>query len=547
LINHPNDWILDIMNEQDDLFETAKQLAAFHQRVSASMLQRELKVGYARAARLIDMLEESQIIERAEGAKPRKVLIPKIKDNPVIHPPKWLIDGELATPTLEDDEAAVRDNIVKLGFRLTNNILINNADVAMLPANEYLRYYSAGLKQLGARPSDQLEYERSKDPDWDYQTLDVIDSESMPVDHGDIKSKALTIKNTLADFGYEVQMDSVNIGPRVSQYCVQFPKGTKFSAITSLDRNISLALDVDHVRIVAPIPGTKLIGIEVPNESPIDVSLADVLASKEMQEDSSNLLLPLGRTVDGSVATLNLAKAPHLLIAGATGSGKSTAIHAFIVSLILRNAPSELRLILIDPKRVEFGVYYDIPHLLTPNIVEPEKGLSAIKWAVAEMDRRFKTISDHKKRDIAEFNALGDSDSMPYIVIIVDEFSDLMVMDGRQAEATLQRISQMGRAVGIHLILSTSRPSEDVIPAVIRVNMPAKIAFTTASKTDSRMILDMPGAESLLGKGDMLFSIPSNARPTRIQGAYISEEDIVATADSVRSQGSPEYNDEVVG
>lgn len=534
------------MNEQDALFETAKQLAAFHQRVSASMLQRELKVGYARAARLIDMLEESQIIERAEGAKPRKVLIPKIKDNPVVHPPKWLIDGELTVPTLEDDEAAVRDNIVKLGFRLTNNIMINNADVAMLPANEYLRYYSAGLKQLGARPSDQLEYVRSKDPDWEYQTLDVIDSESMPVDHGDIKSKALVIKSTLADFGYEVQMDSVNIGPRVSQYCVQFPKGTKTSAITSLDRNISLALDVDHVRIVAPIPGTKLIGIEVPNESPIDVSLADVLASKEMRDDSSNLLLPLGRTVDGSVATLNLARAPHLLIAGATGSGKSTAIHAFIVSLILRNAPSELRLILIDPKRVEFGVYHDIPHLLTPNIVEPEKGLSAIKWAVAEMDRRFKTISDHKKRDIAEFNALGDSDSMPYIVIIVDEFSDLMLADGRQAEATLQRISQMGRAVGIHLILSTSRPSEDVVPAVIRVNMPAKIAFTTASKTDSRMILDMSGAESLLGKGDMLFSIPSNARPTRIQGAYISEEDIETTSNSVRSKGQPNYNDEVV-
>lgn len=384
------------------------------------------------------------------------------------------------------------------------------------------------------------------DKDWIYPSLDLVKATSTQADPGDAKATAKLIQNTFADFGYEVDMNGVDVGPTVSQYSLRPPNGVNLNKITALDRNLALALEAEQVRIEAPIPGKSLVGIQVPNKKAAQVRLGDILASKEVAGKGTKLTFVLGRDVSGEIITADLGKAPHLLVAGATGAGKSVMINTLITSLLYRNSPSELKLILVDPKRVELGLYQDIPHLLTPVIVEPTQAISALKWAVAEMERRYKLLSEHGKRGIDEFNAQKDVDSMPYIVIVVDEFADLMMVAGKDVEALIQRISQMARAVGIHLVLATQRPSVNVITGIIKANVPTRVALTTASQVDSRTIIEMAGAEKLLGKGDMLFASPSFIKPKRVQGVWLSEEEVKGVADFLRNAREPEYNDEVL-
>jgi S-DNA-T family DNA segregation ATPase FtsK/SpoIIIE len=296
----------------------------------------------------------------------------------------------------------------------------------------------------------------------------------------------------------------------------------------------------------APIPGKRAVGIEVPNVKAATVRVSSLIASHEWAELNSPLTFTIGKDITGKAVVADLAKMPHLLIAGQTGSGKSVMINTLITSLLYRNSPADLKLILVDPKQVELGSYNDLPHLLSPVINEPEKCISALKWAVAEMDRRLKAMSLVGKRNIAEYNAVDESEGMPYIVIVIDELADLMMMAARDVEALVVRLAQKARAAGIHLVLATQRPSVDVITGLIKANVPARIAFTVASQIDSRTIIDQPGAEKLLGSGDMLLLTSDMPKPKRVQAAFIEHSEINKVNDFIRMQRPPQYDDEVV-
>jgi S-DNA-T family DNA segregation ATPase FtsK/SpoIIIE len=384
------------------------------------------------------------------------------------------------------------------------------------------------------------------DPDWQFPSLDLLNQKQDKADPGDVEGNANTIHETLANFNIEVEMEGANIGPRVTQYTLKPPSGVKLSKITALESNIALDLGAHTIRMEAPIPGQKAVGIEVPNVKSATVRVSSVLNAPEWNNLSNPLGVVIGKDISGIAVVGALDKMPHLLVAGQTGSGKSVMINALLTSLLYRNSPADLKLILVDPKQVEMAPYEDIPHLLTPVITEPEKCISALKWAVAEMERRYRTLAEAKKRNIAEYNELKKEEGMPYIVIVIDELADLMMMAARDVEALIVRIAQKARAVGIHLVLATQRPSVDVITGLIKANIPARIAFTVASQIDSRTIIDGVGAEKLLGMGDMLFSTADMPKPKRVQGALITDDETQKLTDFLRMQRPPQYDDEVV-
>ncbi len=386
----------------------------------------------------------------------------------------------------------------------------------------------------------------AQDPNWQFPSTDLLVQKQDKADAGDVNNNADLIQDTFQNFNIGVEMDGANIGPRVTQFTLKPPSGTRLSKISALDRELSLSLAAQSIRVEAPIPGTRLVGIEVPNVKPAMVRIAGVLDDKKWGANKEQLSFVVGRDIAGKPVVGELNKMPHLLIAGQTGSGKSVMINTLLTSLLYKNSPSDMKLILVDPKQVELTPYNDIPHLLTPVITEPEKCISALKWAVSEMERRLKTFSQNGKRDIAGFNSLKDQDSMPYIVIVIDELADLMMMAARDVEALIVRIAQKARAAGIHLVLATQRPSVDVITGLIKANVPARIAFTVASQVDSRTIIDGVGAEKLLGMGDMLFTTPDMPKAIRVQGAFITDEETVKVNDFLRMQRPPQYDDEVV-
>jgi S-DNA-T family DNA segregation ATPase FtsK/SpoIIIE len=354
---------------------------------------------------------------------------------------------------------------------------------------------------------------------------------------GDIKANANIIKRTFLNFGISVEMDEVSVGPTVTRYAIKPAEGVRLSKIISLQNNLELALAAHPVRIEAPIPGKSLVGIEVPNAAKAMVGLGGIMNAPEWNTSTKPLLSALGRDISGTPHYVNIAKMPHGLIAGATGSGKSVAIHAVITSLLYRNGPNQLRFIMVDPKRVELTLYNGIPHLLTPVITDPKKAIISLKWAAKEMDRRYNILEGEQVRDIDSYHKTilepakkkGLSplpEELPYIVIVIDELADIMQTYPRELEAAIVRLAQMSRAVGIHLVLSTQRPSVNVITGLIKANVPTRMALQVASQIDSRTILDGGGAESLLGAGDMLYLASDMQKPIRIQTAYISEGEV---------------------
>lgn len=403
------------------------------------------------------------------------------------------------------------------------------------------------------------------DPNWEAPSIDLLEKKQSPADAGDIQQNAAIIKNTLNEFGIDVEMEGANIGPRVTQFTLKPPSGVKLTRITALETNIALNLAAQSLRMEAPIPGKKAVGIEVPNRKSADVRLYSILNSPEWGKKSEPLSFAIGKDIAGGVMIGELNKMPHLLIAGQTNSGKSVMINTLLTSLLYHNSPSELKLILVDPKQVEMVAYEDVPHLLTPIITEPEKTISALKWAVNEMQRRYPLLAEHKVKDIKSYNqkirAAGakvtikdeegipqdyEDGAMPYIVIVIDELNDLMSRAGKEVEALVVRLAQKARAVGIHLVLATQSPRVDVITGLIKANIPARIAFTATTQTESRIILDQNGAEKLLGMGDMLYITATMSKPKRIQGAFVTEAEVHKVTDYLRMQSPPQYNDEVV-
>lgn len=383
---------------------------------------------------------------------------------------------------------------------------------------------------------------------WEYPPLSILSEDpGKKAERGDIKQIAATIEKTLDSFGIAARVAEVNLGPAVTQYALEIAQGTKISKVTSLSNDLALATEAPtgQIRIEAPIPGRNLIGIEIPNRSLEVVTLRTMLASSVMQKAKSKLTVALGLDVSGNPIVVDIAKMPHVLVAGTTGSGKSVLINAFISSLLFRASPQEVRLIMIDPKRVEFTGYNGIPHLLTPVIVESDKILSALKWAMGEMDKRYKLFAERGVRNIDSYNELSGFQALPYIVIFVDELADLMMFAPVEVEDAIARLAQMARATGIHLVIATQRPSVNVITGLIKANIPCRIAFSVSSMIDSRVIIDSPGAEKLLGRGDMLYIPPDQAKPTRIQGAYI-EKEIKKLVEFLKSRNYPvEYTEEV--
>jgi S-DNA-T family DNA segregation ATPase FtsK/SpoIIIE len=384
------------------------------------------------------------------------------------------------------------------------------------------------------------------DPDWQLPGLDLLEDKRGEADAGNPKENAEIIQSTLSSFGIEVAMEEVNIGPTVTQYTLRPASGVRLSKISELANNLELSLAAHPIRIEAPIPGKSAVGIEIPNRKTATVRLKEVLEAEEWQKRKGSLNFALGRDIAGQATVADLHGMPHLLIAGATGSGKSIMINGLLMSLLYRNSPANLKLILVDPKRVELSLYSDIPHLLAPVIVEPEKCISALKWAIAEMERRYTVFSELGKRNIAEYNALKKEEAMPYIVIIIDELADLMSMAAQDVEGLIVRLAQKARATGIHLVLATQRPSVNVITGLIKANIPARIAFSTVSQVDSRTIIDQAGAEKLLGKGDMLYLSSDFIKSRRIQGVFISEKEVRKVTDFLRFARAPEYNNEVL-
>lgn len=386
----------------------------------------------------------------------------------------------------------------------------------------------------------------ASDPTWKLPGIELLNQKQDKADAGDVEGNAEIIKDSLANFNINVEMEGANIGPRVTQFTLKPQTGVKLTKITALENNLALDLAAHSIRIEAPIPGKRAVGIEVPNIKGAIVRLSSILQSREWADVTGPLGFTIGKDISGTPIVADLAKMPHLLVAGQTGSGKSVMINDILTSLLYRNSPSDLKLILVDPKQVELKPYDDIPHLLTPVITEPEKCISALKWTVAEMERRYKALADANKRNIVEYNNIKKEEGMPYIVVVIDELADLMMMAARDVEALIVRIAQKARAVGIHLILATQRPSVDVITGLIKANIPARIAFTVASQVDSRTIIDQMGAEKLLGAGDMLLLTSDMPKPKRVQAAFIDDGETNKVTDFIRMQRAPQYDDEVV-
>jgi len=387
-------------------------------------------------------------------------------------------------------------------------------------------------KKKGEEPLIDLSKHTSSTKNYVAPPLSLLETSDEKPAPGDLRANSMIIQQTLESFGITVEMGEISIGPKVTRYTLKPARGVKINKITNLGQDLALALAAHPIRIEAPIPGQSLVGIEVPNKTASIVRLGNLLRYKEFHR-SGRLAFPSGLDVGGEPLFTDIETLPHLLIAGATGAGKSILVQSILISLLYKNSPDMLKLILIDPKRVELSVYEGIPHLIAPVITQGKKSIAVFRWAISEMDRRYETLMQDGSRDISSYNSKHKDEQLPYIVIVIDEMADLIMSFGREVEGYIVRLAQMSRAVGIHLILATQRPSVEVITGLIKANIPGRIALKVASQIDSRTILDGAGAEKLLGKGDQLFISPKFSKPKRVQGTFVSEDEIKAVIDFI--------------
>ncbi len=444
-----------------------------------------------------------------------------------------------------DEQSSLKDNVViKRGTQIVD-IKAEAAVAKAMAAKEAIR-----PAVLVKHDDEEREFviKASKSGKWELPPMEILNSDKDQPRSGDINANVSIIKRTLSNFGIDVEMGEVSIGPAVTQFTLRPAIGVKIAKITTLRSDLELALAAHPIRIEAPIPGKALVGVEVPNKKSAIVGLRDMFESEEFKKSKYFLPIAVGRDVAGFPIFTGLEKMPHMLIAGATGTGKSVAINTLLLSLLYKHSPDTLKLILIDPKRVELSLYNGMPHLITPVIVDSKKVVNALRWAVREMEKRYERLSLSGSRDLYSFNtkqAAAKEDLMPFIVIVIDELADLMASHGRDVEAAIVRLAQMARAVGIHLVVSTQRPSVEVITGLIKANITSRIALQVASQVDSRTILDMSGAEKLLGSGDMLYLAGDVSKPRRIQGAFVTEKEVKDVVKFIKQQA--EQLDEEAG
>ena len=469
-------------------------------------------------------------------------------------------DAENARVMRKNEEKAKKEEVADL--KIVANVETvdhkKNRDLPLLKKNEMAEVKAS---------EEPMALVAVSDPNWKMPPLDLLNRKTTPADPGNTEENARIIKDTLAQFDIDVTVEGANLGPRITQYTLRPPAGIRVNKLLQYDKNLAMSLAADKIRIEAPIPRTNMVGIEVPNITPASVGLHELLRADEWRKMAreKQLAFTVGKDIAGQVVVGDLAKMPHLLIAGTTGSGKSVMTNVLISSLLYHNSPSDLKLIIVDPKQVEMAAYEDIPHLLAPVINSTDKALSAMKWAVGEMEKRYTIMSKERVKNIIDYNTkmaeqggtvlVEDEDGnpqehnhgkMPYIVIIVDEMADLMMTAGKELEMLIVRIAQKGRAAGIHLVLATQRPEVKVVTGLIKANIPGRIAFAVNNGVDSRVMLDQMGAEKLLGSGDMLFlTTEMMGKPRRVQGAFVSDKEIAKITDFLRQQAPPQYNDEV--
>lgn len=441
------------------------------------------------------------------------------------------IESEEETPILKDNV------VIKRGMQIVDIKAEEAAAAAKAKAQAAMPKVQAAIKLN----DEEREFviKASKTGKWTLPPIEILNSDKDQPRSGDINANVTIIKRTLSNFGIDVEMGEVSIGPAVTQFTLRPAVGVKLAKITTLRSDLELALAAHPIRIEAPIPGKALVGIEVPNKKSAIVGLRDMFESEEFKKGRYLLPISIGRDVAGFPVFAGLEKMPHLLIAGATGTGKSVAINTLLLSLLYKHSPDILKFIMVDPKRVELSLYNGIPHLVTPVITDGKKVVNALRWAVREMEKRYERLSSSGSRDINSFNikqAAAKDDLMPFIVIVIDELADLMAAHGRDVEAAIVRLAQMARAVGIHLVVSTQRPSVEVITGLIKANITSRVALQVASQVDSRTILDMSGAEKLLGNGDMLYLAGDVSKPRRIQGSFVSEKEVKDVVKFVKQQ-----------
>ncbi|MFH1207462.1 MAG: DNA translocase FtsK 4TM domain-containing protein [Patescibacteria group bacterium] len=435
-------------------------------------------------------------------------------------------DGRMAEPEeIHDEQSSVSP---EFGVKSIGKVASQSGMKAAQPAGE-----QAGLFTVPKKTIRKIEV-----------PIDLLETSNSKPASGDVVAIKQKIEDTLRNFGIDVEMGETKVGPTVTQYTLKPAEGVKLSQITTLSNDLALALAAHPIRIEAPIPGKSLVGIEVPNKAVAVVKLKEILQSDEFKKRKSKLTVALGKDVAGTSWAVDLDPMPHLLIAGATGSGKSVCLNAILISLLYQNSPDELKLILVDPKRVEMTGYNGIPHLITPVVNEIDKTINSLRWVVAEMDRRFELLQKTGHRNIQAYNQ-DAGNTMPYLIVAIDELADLMSVAANEVEAAIIRLAQMARAVGIHLILATQRPSVDIITGLIKANITSRIAFSVASAVDSRTILDTSGAEKLLGRGDMLYISAQLSKPKRLQGAYVTDDEINRVLAYLKSKGQPEYQEEI--
>jgi S-DNA-T family DNA segregation ATPase FtsK/SpoIIIE len=430
---------------------------------------------------------------------------------------------------------------------ITKNEKVEEKEIKDL--DDGLEYSEVAIKTIA---EEKLSPKKKFITDYIAPPLSLLEKDKGKPNIGDMKGNTNIIQRTLLNFGIPVEMDEVTVGPTVTRYALKPAQGVKLSRIVGLQNDLALALAAHPIRIEAPIPGKSLVGVEIPNKVKSTVGLATLLADDKFQNSPKPLTVALGRGLSGKAVFGNLAKMPHALIAGTTGSGKSVTIHSVITSLLYRNGPEDMKLIMVDPKRVELTLYNKIPHLLTPVITDPKKTILALKWAAKEMDRRYDVLQAESVRDIESYHNTvyakskeGEAERMPYIVIVIDELADIMQAYPRELESAIVRLAQMSRAVGIHLILSTQRPSVNVITGLIKANVPTRIALQVSSQIDSRTILDQGGAEKLLGAGDMLYASGEMSQPERLQSAFISEEEVKRVVEYLKNAYIDEIPDQI--